>query len=107
MSKQRLEGREEFTHFGLYAPKEFLRRLDTAKGPYYSRNKYIIKIVEEHLNETELKNLQGSRIGTPASQAEATTTPTQDATAARTADNVIGMTTNGGRRTGDVDANGK
>jgi metal-responsive CopG/Arc/MetJ family transcriptional regulator len=107
MSRLRLEGRD-FAHFGLYVPREFLKRLDAEKGPYYSRNKYVLKILEQYLNENEqAKNLQGSRIGTPASQAEATTTPTQDATAARTADNVIGMTTNGGRRTGDVDANGK
>jgi hypothetical protein len=78
MSRPKLEGRD-YTHFGLYVPRDFLRRLDEEKGPYYSRNKYILKILTEHLNENEsTKNLQGSRISAPASQAvvEAATTAT-------------------------------
>jgi len=39
-------------NLGLLFPKETVRKLDQSKG-YYSRNKYVLKIVEEYLNETE------------------------------------------------------
>lgn len=44
---------ENLAHFGLTFPKELVRRIDVAKGKYLSRNKYILKILEEHLNENE------------------------------------------------------
>jgi hypothetical protein len=44
---------QELARFGVTFPREFVKRLDTAKGPYYSRNKFILKILEEHLNENE------------------------------------------------------
>jgi metal-responsive CopG/Arc/MetJ family transcriptional regulator len=52
--------------FGVTVPREFLKRLDNAKGPYFSRNKFILKLLEERLNENEGKNLQGaSLVGRP------------------------------------------
>ena len=44
---------QSLAHFGLTFPLEFVKRLDKAKGPYYSRNKFILKILEEHLNEKQ------------------------------------------------------
>jgi metal-responsive CopG/Arc/MetJ family transcriptional regulator len=96
------------TMLGVSVKPEIVKALDEFRGEV-PRSRVVERALNEYLSANTItrKNLQGSRIGTPASQAEATTTPTQDATAARTADNVIGMTTNGGRRTGDVEANGK
>jgi hypothetical protein len=54
-NRQRLND-PNWAHFGLMFPRKFLQRLDEAKGPYYSRNKYILKILEEHLNENENEN---------------------------------------------------
>jgi hypothetical protein len=34
-------------------PKETLERVDKAKGKYYTRSKYLQKIIEEHLNSLE------------------------------------------------------
>jgi hypothetical protein len=98
MHKPRLEGRESYTHFGLYASRDFLKRLDTAKGPYYSRNRYIVKILEEHLNENESKNLNESRIEAPATQSAQATTTTLDTTTDTTATSGL-MTSTGSSST--------
>jgi hypothetical protein len=89
---------------GIVFPKETVKKIDERKGRYYSRNKYLLKIVEEHLNDNELKNVQGSRLETPTSQAQGTTTTILDKTTPA-AESLTNMTTNRGRRIGDVDAN--
>ena len=38
-------------HVGVVFPKETVKKIDERKGRYYSRTKYLLKIVEEHLNE--------------------------------------------------------
>ena len=76
-NKQRLND-PDWAHFGLMFPRKFLQRLDEAKGPYYSRTKFIMKILEEHLNENERKGkLQGVEnvVGTTTHQAAAPTPP--------------------------------
>jgi hypothetical protein len=99
-------------------PRKFLQRLDEAKGPYYSRNKYILKILEEHLNENELKNnLRGSEGTTPPTQAAVevvATTPTQTTTVTsnpKANQSLRDTVTYGARRTtasgGDVASNEK
>jgi hypothetical protein len=40
-------------NLGLVWPGEFVKRIDERKGKYYSRNKFILKCVEEHLDEIE------------------------------------------------------
>jgi hypothetical protein len=37
-------------------PDEVLRKLDDRKGKYLSGNKYLLQIVEDHLNEIENEN---------------------------------------------------
>jgi metal-responsive CopG/Arc/MetJ family transcriptional regulator len=39
--------------FGVTFPRDLLARIDNAKGKYLSRNKYILKILEESLDEKE------------------------------------------------------
>lgn len=66
---------ENLAHFGLTFPKELVRRIDVAKGKYLSRNKYILKIIEEHLNENEkVEMLQGYVVGRQSSRAAVPTT---------------------------------
>jgi hypothetical protein len=67
---------ENMVHVGIYFPKDTLKRIDERRGRYYSRNKYFLKIAEEHLNDIELKNLQGPEFRSPAQAAPTTTTPT-------------------------------
>jgi hypothetical protein len=45
---------------GLVWPGETVKRIDTRRGKYYSRNRFILKCVEEHLDEIEarVKNQQ-------------------------------------------------
>jgi hypothetical protein len=93
-------------------PREFLKRLDAEKAPYYSRNKYVLKILEEYLNENEqAKNLRGSRISSPATQAAVSeaATPTNITMGTPEAGRLSNMTTNRGvpRRQGDVATNEK
>jgi hypothetical protein len=38
--------------FGVQFPTEFVKKLDAYKG-YYSRNKFILKLLEEHWSEIE------------------------------------------------------
>ena len=35
----------------LWFPKETIDRIDKHKGSYYSRNKYVLKVIEEHLKK--------------------------------------------------------
>ena len=38
-------------HMALWFPKETIDRIDKHKGSYYSRNKYVLKVIEEHLKK--------------------------------------------------------
>ena len=44
--------------FGCTWPKDVIERRDRAKGPLYSRNKYMLMLVMKHLDEKEEKSLQ-------------------------------------------------
>jgi metal-responsive CopG/Arc/MetJ family transcriptional regulator len=46
-------------------PDEVLRKLDDRKGKYLSRNKYLLQIVEEQLNEIENENNKKNGVGAP------------------------------------------
>src|SRR5215216_6027735 len=63
---------------------------------------------EKELGQQELKNLQGSRIEAPASQAEATTTTLLDASPTTATSGMMSSTSSSSRdlREGDVDASG-
>jgi hypothetical protein len=61
--------------FGLIFPRATLERVDKRKGRYMSRNKYILKIVEEHLNEEEQKRLVGASVSSHMHQPEPEPTP--------------------------------
>jgi hypothetical protein len=69
---------ETLVHTGIAFPRETLKRLDERRGRYISRNKYMLKIIEEHLmNENETKNLEGLKVPPPTAQPAPTpTTPT-------------------------------
>jgi hypothetical protein len=41
--------------FGCTWPKDVIERRDRAKGPLYSRNKYMLMLVMKHLDEKEEK----------------------------------------------------
>jgi hypothetical protein len=41
------------THFGVCWPEETVQKIDRVKGRYLSRTKYILKVLEEHLNDIE------------------------------------------------------
>jgi gamma-glutamylcyclotransferase (GGCT)/AIG2-like uncharacterized protein YtfP len=41
----------EIYHLGLHVPGEVIKRIDELKGKYYSRNKYVLKIIDEFLDE--------------------------------------------------------
>src|SRR3712207_1968368 len=66
----------------VYLPKETLRQIDERRGRYYSRNKYLLKVLEEHWNEEDNEskdNVQGPKGTAPTAQAPpripTTTTP--------------------------------
>ena len=42
---------------GIVFPKETIRKLDERKG-YYSRNRYMLKIIEEYLNREDKENIE-------------------------------------------------
>jgi metal-responsive CopG/Arc/MetJ family transcriptional regulator len=44
---------ENMSHIGIYFPKDILKRIDERRGRYYSRNRYFLKIAEEHLAKFE------------------------------------------------------
>jgi metal-responsive CopG/Arc/MetJ family transcriptional regulator len=44
---------KKLVQFGVTFPRDLLARIDNAKGKYLSRNKYILKILEESLDEKE------------------------------------------------------
>jgi hypothetical protein len=50
-------------HLGVVWPKEIVDRINTRKGKYISRNQYLLKIIEEHLddNEQQQQLAQGER----------------------------------------------
>jgi len=80
-------GNDNLVHLGIVFPKETIKRLDERKGKYYSRNKYLLKIVEEYLNENEraeskINSLQGAEVSTQERQAEKITPNPQTSTAA-------------------------
>ena len=50
------KSRDGWSHSGIVFPDEVLRKLDDRKGKYLSRNKYLLQIVEDHLNEIENEN---------------------------------------------------
>jgi hypothetical protein len=65
-------------HTGIYFPRETLKKLDERRGRYISRNKYMMKIIEEHLmDDNELKNVDEPKGSTPTAHPTPTpTTPT-------------------------------
>jgi hypothetical protein len=51
-------------HLGVVWPKEIVDKIHARKGKYISRNQYLLKIIEEHLDDNEQQQLaQGERIG--------------------------------------------
>lgn len=44
---------KNLVQFGVTFPRDLLARIDSAKGKYLSRNKYILKILEESLDEKD------------------------------------------------------
>jgi hypothetical protein len=40
-------------HVGIYFPRDTLKRVDKLRGKYYTRNKFLQKIVEEYLAKGE------------------------------------------------------
>jgi hypothetical protein len=67
---------ENMIRTGLYLPKDALKRIDERKGRYYSRNKYVLKVLEERWDEEDhqLKNLQGPTVSHQAQAVPPTTT---------------------------------
>jgi hypothetical protein len=47
-------------HLGLHVPAEVIKKIDECKGKYYSRNKYVLKIIEEFLDGKQ-QSAQGER----------------------------------------------
>jgi hypothetical protein len=41
---------DEIANIGLHVPVEVIKRIDERKGKYYSRNRYVLKILEEFLD---------------------------------------------------------
>jgi hypothetical protein len=104
-----MSNKQQLVHTGIVFPSETLKKLDERKGRYISRNKYLLMLVEEHLGLDSTKNLQSSRLETPASSAEKPTTPTITGTPAADKFERNGNHSRGSRRylAGDADANDK
>jgi metal-responsive CopG/Arc/MetJ family transcriptional regulator len=69
-----MSNEQQLVHTGIVFPSEIIKKLDERKGRYISRNKYMLKIIEEYLNENEIKGkLQGAEnvVGTTTHQAAA------------------------------------
>jgi metal-responsive CopG/Arc/MetJ family transcriptional regulator len=43
-------------NLGISIPREFIAEIDQAKGAYYSRNKFIFKILKENLSKYREEN---------------------------------------------------
>ena len=82
---------QNLVHLGLLFPKETVNKIDERKGQYYSRNKYLLKIVEEHLNENENKSedQKGVRGSTATNPATPSTPPVSPSTEARKTNSLI------------------
>ena len=94
------------TILGASVTPEVIRQIDEYRGEV-PRSRIIERALNQFL-EANVKNLQGSRFTSPATQAAPTPTTTESHTGTSEADSLIHMTTNGGQvRTGVVDANDK
>jgi metal-responsive CopG/Arc/MetJ family transcriptional regulator len=49
---------EQLVRTGIAFPSGTLKKIDEQRGRYYSRNRYMLKIIEEYLSETEQKQAQ-------------------------------------------------
>jgi hypothetical protein len=56
-----MNGEQTMCEFGLRWRRDFLKRVDAARGPYHSRNQFILKILQEHLDAKE-STLSGSTL---------------------------------------------
>jgi metal-responsive CopG/Arc/MetJ family transcriptional regulator len=48
--------RENYANIGVYCPKDFIQEIDSVKGEYYTRNKFILKILKENLHKYKQQN---------------------------------------------------
>jgi metal-responsive CopG/Arc/MetJ family transcriptional regulator len=53
---------QEIARFSVLFPKGTLEKLEKHKGRYISRNKYILRAVEQYLNNEENKTLVGASV---------------------------------------------
>jgi hypothetical protein len=61
---------QEIARFSVLFPKGTLEKLEKHKGRYISRNKYILRAVEQYLNNEENKTLVGAKVTSPEHQPE-------------------------------------
>jgi metal-responsive CopG/Arc/MetJ family transcriptional regulator len=66
---------QEYKNLGVWAPSDFIKEIDAVKGKYYSRNKFVLKILEENLyryreeNNNKNASLQAVFVGREGRQA--------------------------------------
>lgn len=97
-----------FERFGFYAPRETIKEMDRRKGKYLSRNKYLLKIIEEHWNEEDQlrENVVGPKVTSPIAQPPPLS-PTSTHAGTLEVDSLRDMATTEGNRRGGVDVNDK
>jgi hypothetical protein len=91
-STLKMSQKQDLLHSGITFPRQTLKKLDQLRGPYLSRNKFMLKIIEEYLKEQEEqkgKGVEGSHATKLESHQPTPTSPTPNHTQGTTLKEVM------------------